>query len=175
MIEYKIDIENSLRALSKVEKIKVMARGQCYDNSFYTLKALNSTQYKFCVGYLKRKIKKEEMLFRHGFVLDELSEQIIDVTIVKNSLPDDLDDIRYFPFKILSIEEYTDFLLDGNKTCLSSMYHEEEKKVLNELMDLGLNLNLAEIGDSIQRLTGYKSSTEYCKAIVELGKGTFRF
>lgn len=132
----------------------------CYNNTFNTMSELGFSKefdfenYRVGYGFLKKNIGDTHMFFRHGFIIDNKNDQVIDVTAcLWNNVEEDCSDFEYYVFKEYKMDDYVDALMRCNgMPALFEDTQEEEVALYNELVKNNMECNPIDQMDLLTRI-----------------------
>ena len=136
--------------------------GECYNNTFNIMYEFNHSNkyniedYKVGYGFLKKIIRGEQVFFRHGFIIYNKDNSIIDVTAcLWEKLESKYQNYEYYVFKEYAMEEYLNALRSENgMSALYKISHNEEIELYNYLVKNGYECNPVDYINLFERVYG---------------------
>lgn len=136
---------------------------ECYNNIFNVFSALRFSKkfniakdYRVGYGYINKKVGNNFMFFRHGFLIENKTNSIIDVTAcLWKEVEEKYSDYEYYTFKEYNLDEYIDALMkyDG-MPALYEDTQEEEIALYNKLIERGNECNPIDQMELLNRIYG---------------------
>lgn len=161
MKKLKLDL-NAAKLMYSHFKDNVKVR-ECYNNTFEVMSLINFTRkfnqsdYRVGYGFICKNVGKEQMFFRHAFIIKNADDAVIDVTAcLWKDVESKYEDYEYYVFKEYeTMDEYTDALIEENgMPALHKTSHDEEIEMYNYLAKKGYSCNPIDHMDLLSRIYG---------------------
>ncbi|MBQ8997202.1 MAG: hypothetical protein IJ086_02740 [Clostridium sp.] len=146
---------------------------ECYGNTFTVLdrmqflKQYSVEDYAVCYGYIKKVMNGEHIFFRHAFLIDKSSRDVIDVTAcLWDGFEAKYLNYEYYVFKEYGIiDEYVkDIEIADYTLALYRELHKDELKMYNYLVSQGNTYNSIDLMELLSNTYGHefmKSCNKY--------------
>lgn len=162
----KLNLDLSEKFLEEIEyEGEYIELGGCYNNTFKTISVLMHMEpderkdYKVAYGFIDKDLGGGRVSFRHAFLVCKKDNSVVDVTAcLWDNKEEGCIDYDYYVFKEYdNIDDYTDALLnESGQPGLYDTLVKEEVSMVNELSDMGLEINPIDLMEIIQRAYGNK-------------------
>ena len=158
MKSLKINLELSKKIYEIVQDY-IELKG-CYNNTFNAMSYIafsekfNLEDYRIGYGFLNKPIGNESMFFRHGYIISNKDNSVIDVTAcLWGDIKNKCCHYDYYTFKEYTMDEYTDALIEcDGMPALYEVTQDEEISIYNELIKSGMVCNPIDFMDLLNRI-----------------------